>query len=139
MLTKKEQENNTVNEIKTLLISDSLLSYGERKTLGAFLARLENEATFSYSLNRMLVNLQTIDDQNGSGNGLSPNIKIVFDKLVSIYGIHIQENKHIVVTSIGAGRKLTNKELVSYFICLIIFILALVIFCAYIYYKLKHY
>lgn len=139
IMKKKEVdlESRTIDDIKELIITDSSLTYRERKTIEAFLTRLETGSTFSESLNRMLINLQTIDDDNGKKNGLSHNLKIVFDKLVSQYGIDKKENKHIMVTSIGAGRRLSNKELVSYFICLIIFIFAIIIFCMYAYYRLK--
>lgn len=139
IMKKKEVdlESRTIDDIKNLIISDSLMGYGERKTLEAFLARLETGSTFSESLNRMLVNLQTIDNDNGNKNGLSTNVKTLFDNLSDVYGITKTNYTLKVVSTTGAGRKLTNKELVGDFIFLVIFIFLIVIFCIYAYYRLK--
>ena len=86
-MEEKIFENKIVSEIKKLIISDSSLSYGERKTLEKFIIKINQGEPFDDSVGVLLRGLQKIDKSDSIE--LSSNVKVLFDSLKDKYEIPV--------------------------------------------------
>ncbi len=117
-MEKKNSEKEIVSEIKNLIISESSMSYGERKTLEKFIVKINQGQSFNESIGILLSGLQRIEKSESSVN-LSPNVKIIFDDLKEKYEVPVAK------TGIGVALhpKLSNTQwfwMMLFFIILVI-------------------
>lgn len=96
-------KEDTLKEIKDLIVSDINLSYGERKSLEMVIKRIDEGASFDDSIVKWL---KHINEYSKEPSNL--NIKKLYNKLVNIYGIQEKEETH--VTYMGGYRKMTNVQ-----------------------------
>lgn len=117
-MERKNSEKEIVSEIKNLIISESSMSYGERKTLEKFIVKINQGQSFNESIGILLSGLQRIEKSESSVN-LSPNVKIIFDDLKEKYEVPVAK------TGIGVALhpKLSNTQwfwMMLFFIILVI-------------------
>ncbi|MBL3715657.1 hypothetical protein GHK52_02255 [Lactococcus garvieae] len=124
-------ENKIIDEIKNLIISDSSLTYGERNTFDRFIIKIEQGESFENAVGKLLKNLKRLENKEIQVSGLTPGAKKIFEQLYGKYDIPIKTDNYSVFTGSGAGRRLTNKELIQVTIFLVIVILAYILYQIY--------
>ncbi len=125
---KTEFENKIIEEIKDLIISDSSLTYGERNSFDRFIVKINQGESFEIVIGRLLKNLRRLENREIQESGLSDGAKKIFEQLYGKYEIPDTNANYSVFVSGAAGRKLTNKELLTTTLILIAFIVAYILY-----------
>ncbi|QDK71576.1 hypothetical protein [Lactococcus protaetiae] len=103
---KIEFENNITIKIKSIIISDSALSYGERNSFEKFIVRLDRGESFEEAVEQLLTNFHRLEENQEYS--LSPNSKKIYDELIERYGIPEKKETHVFYN--GGYRKLSNTQ-----------------------------
>lgn len=101
-----------------MIISESSMSYGERKTLEKFIIKIDQGQSFNESIGILLRGLQRIE-RSDSFESLSPNVKNIYDDLKEKYEIPVAK------TGIGVALhpKISNAQwfwMMLFFIVLVV-------------------
>ncbi len=131
MNDKTEFENKIIEEIKNLIIYDDSLTYGERNSFDRFIVKINQGESFEIVVGRLLKNLKRLENKEIQPLGLSDGAKKIFIDLNGKYEIPVKDTDYSVFTGIGAGRKLTKKELIEVTIFLIIVIVVYILYQKY--------
>jgi hypothetical protein len=97
-------EDNIISEIKSIIISDSSLSYSERKSLDKIIARINNGDEFEEAI---VPWLRHFDDmkKNSNEEELSENLNVLFEKITQKYDIPPKIERTYFYAGAGSGKR----------------------------------
>lgn len=108
-----------IEEVKKLIMFDNDLTYAERNSLGIFYSKIEKGKTVKEAIGPMMTTFQMISSGT-SQNELSPKVQHLFSFLLTTYDVPRKTKSNIYTSQGGRVYKLSNKELLSIFLIVII-------------------
>ena len=96
MDNRTDFENKIIEEIKNLIISDSSLTYGERKSFEKVIARINQGKSFEESIGPWLQSINKLEQIESNESKLSKSVKDIFDELILRYDIPSPKKHYIV-------------------------------------------
>lgn len=121
MEKKKKINNEIIFNVKELLISNGMLSYGEKKTFEKFLVQISEGIEFEEAVGILLRGLSNLMIKEGDNTGISPEGEKIFIKAHAEYEIASPQ----ATGGVALHPKLTNREWVFMLIGLVLFIVIL--------------
>lgn len=104
MQEKNTFEDNIISEIKSIIISDSSLSYSERKSLDKIIARINNGDEFKEAIGPWLRHFADMK-KHSKDEKLSENLNALFEKVTQKYNIPPKIERTYFYAGAGSGKR----------------------------------